>query len=260
MEEDPFFNTTPPVEEKIEEPPKEPEPPKELPEIEVEVPEEKKVEKKPKEEKLKKVKVKKEKKYITSGPIRYTQRQKSVATILYLFIVISCLITIFGLIVTVANFIEPTGKWTAFTGGSIGTMIAIIGGSLAGTFFLIFFFYSLAKKGVSVITKIVFKTRELDEKYKNRTSVKVFAGAIMLSIFASIVGIAFSLLEQAFTGSTGAFSTFIAAVGDINLGLIIILFGAALLVLAGLIFALNYLWYNGYYMVIKLIGSLDSED
>ena len=186
--------------------------------------------------------------------------QKNISTIIYLAIVIACLITIFGVIVTVANFIAPTGKWEAFTGGKIGTMIAIIGGALAGTFFLIFFFYSLAKKGVSSITKIVFKTRELDEKYKNRMSVKVFAGAIMLSIFAAIVGIAFSLIENALDGESGIFSTFLLAVGDINLGLIIILFGAALLVVVGLIFALNFLWYNGYFFVIKLIGALDQED
>jgi len=261
MEDDPFFNTSaPPVEEKEAEPPKEPEPPEELPKIEVEVLKEKKVEEKPKEEKLKKEKPKKVKKYITSGPIRYTKRQKTIATIIYLAIVISCLIIIFGMIVTVANFIQPDGKWEAFTGGKIGTMIAIIGGALAGTFFLIFFFYSLAKKGVSAITRVVFKTRELDEKYKNRTSVKLFAGAIMLSIFAAIIGIVFTLVEEAIAGGTGTFSAFLTAIIDLNMGLYIMLFGAAILVLMGLIFALDILWYNGYYIIIKMIGGLDSKD
>ena len=55
MEDDPFFNTetyekkdedTPPIEEKKEETPKEPDPPKKLPEIKVEVPEEKEAEEK----------------------------------------------------------------------------------------------------------------------------------------------------------------------------------------------------------------------
>lgn len=260
MEDDPFFNTQPPVEEKTEEPPKEPEPPKKLPEIKVEAPKEKKIEDKPKEEKLIKEKPKKVRKYITLGPIRYTQRQKTIATIIYLSIVISCLITIFGVIVTVANYIIPSGKFSSFLTASLGTKIAIIGASLAGTFFLIFFFYGLAKKGINVITKIVFKTRELDEKYKNRTSVKVFAAAIMLSIFAIIIGVVWSLIEEAILGGTGSFSTFLIALGEENLGLIIILFGAALLALNGLIFALDFIWYNGYYVIIKMIGGLDSED
>jgi hypothetical protein len=261
MEEDPFFyekkkgEETPPLDEKKEEPPKEPEPPKKLPEVKVEVPKEKKT-----EEKVKKEKPKKVKEYITSGSIQYTQRQKTVATIIYTFIVISCLITIFGVIVTVANYLVPSGKFSAFLSASFGTKIAIIGGALAGTFFLIFFFYGLAKRGISVITKIVFKTRELDKKYKNKTSVKMFAGAIMLSIFAIIIGIVWGFVEEALIGGTGTLSAFLTSLGNENLGLIIILLGATLLVLNGLVFALNFLWYNGYYVIIKMIGGLDSED
>jgi hypothetical protein len=266
MEEDPFFHEdkkveeTPPVEEKKEEPPKKPEPPKKLPEVKVEVPEEKKVKEKVKKEKPKKEKTKREKIYITDGKVQYTKRQKTVAKIIYISIVISCLITIFGVIVTVANYIVPSGKFSAFLEASLGTKIAIIGGALAGTFFLIFFFYGLAKKGISVITKIVFKTRELDSKYKNKGSVKLFAGAIMLSIFAIIIGIIWGLIEEALSGGTGTLSAFLTTLGNENMGLIIILVGAALLTLNGLVFALNFLWYNGYYVIIKMIGGLDSED
>jgi len=243
MEQDPFFNDekktqeTPPITEKKEE-----------------------NENKKPEEVVKKEKPKKEKHYITTGSIQYTQRQKNIATIIYVSIVITCLILIFGVIVTIANLITPSGKFSAFLEASWGTKIAIVGAGLAGTFFLIFFFYGLAKRGTSVITKVVFKTRELDSKYKNKKSVQLFAGAIMISIFAVIIGIIWGLIEEIIIGGTSTLSVFLASVANENFGLIIILIGAALLVINGLVFALNFLWYNGYYVIIKMIGGLESED
>ncbi len=219
-----------------------------LPEIKVEKPEKKKDDKKKPKKKIVETK---------SGIIlEYTKRQKIIATLLYISIVISCIVIVTGGVWAFVELLAPTGKAEAFMKSSTGFKIALIGGILAGLFFFVIFFYSLATKGIHIIMKITFRKRDLDKKYKDKPIIKIGAGALMLSIFAIIIGIIYVLIEELVIGNTGE-DSIVGFLINLSWGQLILIIGAGLLILDGLAFALNYLWYNGYYLILKMVGELE---
>ncbi|MHA1492342.1 MAG: hypothetical protein ACTSRI_22150 [Promethearchaeota archaeon] len=209
-----------------------------------------------------KVKTKKpeKKKSKSINIVAYTNRQRITATILYISIVIACLITIAGGIWAVADIFMITGKLNLFLSLSFGYQIAIIGGFLAGFFFLIIFFYGLFKKGVKILIKIIFKSKEIEEEYQNRKIVKIIIGLLMLSIFAIIIGTIISIVIDLIVGSSDTISLSIIFAAFDSTGPFVFFLGIFLLVMNALAFALNYLWYNGYYLILKMIGDLEAED
>lgn len=196
----------------------------------------------------------------SQGNPNYTNRQKTTATVLYISIVVATIITIIGVVWSIADIFMISGKLNAFLSLSFGYQIAIIGGFAAGFFFILIFFIALSKKGVKVITKITFKPREIEERYQNKTIVKVFAGAIMFSIFAIIIGIIISLILELIGGATGELSfTSITRAFDSS-GPFLLFIGIFLLIMNGLAFSLNWLWYNGYYFLLRLVTDLEQAE
>ena len=153
-----------------------------------------------------------------------------------------------------------TGKLPLFLSLSFGYQIAIIGGFLAGFFFLIIFFYGLFKKGVKILIKIIFKSKEIEEEYENRKIVKIIIGLLMLSIFAIIIGIIISIVIDLLIGSSDTLSLLSIFGAFDSTGPFVLFLGIFLLIMNALAFALNYLWYNGYYLILKMIGDLEAED
>ena len=76
----------------------------------------------------------------------YSSRQRAVGELYYIFIVAACIITIGGIVWSVADYLMPTGKLGAFLELNLGYQIAIIAGFLAGLFFLLIFFFGLFRK------------------------------------------------------------------------------------------------------------------
>ncbi|TFG06145.1 MAG: hypothetical protein EU539_08460 [Promethearchaeota archaeon] len=190
----------------------------------------------------------------------YTNKQKKIALALYLSIAISCLVTIGGIVYTISDLIMATGKMALFLGLNIGYQIAIIGALLAGLFFLIVYFFGLYKKGVQLILRNIFRKKYYNDKYAKRIGVRIAAGALMLSIFTIIIGLLFAVFYELFTGgSDGGTLPLSTIFVNFSQGAIVLTFGLFLFLIIGLIFALNYLWYNGYYMILKLITDLEEE-
>ena len=71
----------------------------------------------------------------------YTNTQRKISTVLYILVIIAALVTIGGAIYTIADLILATGKMELFQALNFGYQMAIIGGLLAGLFFLLIFFY-----------------------------------------------------------------------------------------------------------------------
>jgi len=188
----------------------------------------------------------------TSQVSIYTKTQRKIATVLYILVIIAALVTIGGTIYTIADLIMATGKMELFQALNIGYQVAIIGGLLAGLFFLLIFFYGLYKKGVNLILNNIFKKRIYNEKYKGRLTVRLAAGALMFSIFAIIIGILFAVLYDLTMRPAGSEGTLSSAFENFSQGQVVLLIGLGLFVIIGLIFFLNYLWYNGYYMILKM--------
>ncbi len=188
----------------------------------------------------------------------YNQKQKKIALVLYVLVAIACLITIGGTVYTIADIIMATGKMVLFQGLNIGYQVAIVGTLLAGLFILVIFFYGLSRKGVNVILQSIFRKREFQDKYKDRFPVKAAAGALMFSIIAIMLGLIFAVFYDLFIGSANRNAVSLSTVlATFSQGQVILTLGIILFILIGLVFAVNYLWYNGYYFILRIISDLE---
>ncbi|MFX1374910.1 MAG: hypothetical protein ACFFA0_03780 [Promethearchaeota archaeon] len=197
---------------------------------------------------------------VSSTPIKeYNKTQKTVSGIFYIIIVIASLVTIGGVVWTLADiFIEETGKFERFLDLNLGYQIAIIGGLLAGLFFLLVFFFGLFKKTSRSLMVFIYKKRELEERYKNRTGVKIAAGGFLVSIIGIIIGFSLGPIVDLISGtsedSNGIF-TFLGSTGPW-----VLLVGISLFLVIGAALFMIYFWKNGYYLILKLLGGLEKED
>ena len=190
----------------------------------------------------------------------YTGPQKLTGTILYVSFVISFIMIIGSAIWALLDFIMARGKMEIFLALSLGVQIAIIGAILAALFFLLILFYGLFRRGVSVILNIIFRPIELEEKFKNRTTVKLAAGALMISLFAIIIGIVIAIFYEIFRALVGGTEFTIAGITE-NLtgGQIALTISILYLIVTLLALALFYMWFNGYGLIIRLLYTLEEE-
>ena len=186
----------------------------------------------------------------------YNSKQRTVGQIFYIFIVISCLISIAGGIWSIFDFIMPTGKLASFLALSLGYQIAIIAAFLAGLFFLLIFFFGLFKKGRRWVLHFVFKVREIEEKYKNRIDVKIAAGGLLISIMAIIIGVIIAIVQEIVLGPTQS-SPFSALLASFSAGNWILFTGISLFALLAVSLFMIYFWKNGYYVILRIMGKLE---
>ena len=159
-----------------------------------------------------------------------------------------------------SDVIMRRGKTELFLRLSIGLQIAIVGAFLAGLFFLIIFAYGLFKRGVGFFLKIIYRSRELDKKFENRTSVKLAAGLLMLSLFAILIGIVIAIFYEIFRAIIGnAEFTITGITENYSGGVVALIISALCFSIAFLIFFLTYMWFNGYGLIIKLLYTLEDE-
>jgi hypothetical protein len=197
---------------------------------------------------------------VSSGLTKeYSKIQKVIAAIFYGLIVIACIVTLGGVVWTFADiFIGPTGKFELFLALSLGYKIAIIGGLLAGLFFLLIFFFGLFKKSTRSLIKFIYKKRELEERYKNRTDVKIAAGGLLISLIGIIIGTLFAIIQDVISVSSGDSSTLMDLLG--STGPWVLFIGIGIFLLVGIALFMIYFWKNGYYIILRLIGAIEKEE
>jgi len=189
----------------------------------------------------------------------YTKIQKVIATIFYILIVIASIVSLGGVIWTFAdNILGVTGKFELFLNLNLGYQIAIIAGLLAGLFFLLIFFFGLFKKSTRSLIKFIYKKRELEEKYKNRTDVKIAAGGLLISLIGIIIGIIFAIVQDVVTFSSEGSSTLVDLFG--STGPWVLFIGIGLYLIVGIALFMIYFWKNGYYIILRLIGAIEKEE
>ncbi|MFX1552370.1 MAG: hypothetical protein ACFFBV_00445 [Promethearchaeota archaeon] len=195
--------------------------------------------------------------YESSSVVKeYKKSQKIVAAIFYIIIVIASLVTLAGIVWSLTDwFIGPTGQFELFLGLNLGYQIAIVGGLLAGLFFVLIFFFGLFKKSSKSLIKFIYKKRELEEKYKNRTDVKIAAGGLLISLIGIIIGVIFALVLDFLTGpSAGSFSIMNLLTST---GPWVLFIGIATFLFVGIALFMIYFWKNGYYLILRLIGAIE---
>lgn len=183
--------------------------------------------------------------------------RRIVATVFYILIVVASLVTLGGAVWSLADWlIGPTGKFETFLGLNLGYQIAIIGGLLAGIFFVLVFFFGLFKKSSKSLIRFIYKKRELEEKYKNRTDVKIAAGGLLISLIGIIIGVIVAVILDLLGGSSGTFSLldFLSSTGPW-----VLFIGIGLFVIAGVALFMIYFWKNGYYLILRIMGILEKD-
>lgn len=191
----------------------------------------------------------------------YSGGKKLIANILYISIVISLIMCIGSIVWLVLDVIMAQGKMELFLSWSFGIQIAIVGTILAALFFLLIIFYGLFKRGTSVLLKIIFKPRELEERYRHRTGVRIIAGMLMVSLFAIILGIVFAVFYEFIVAILGRTEfTLSGVLENLSGGQIALIISVSYLIVNGLAFALVYLWFNGYGLILKMLYTLEEED
>jgi sterol desaturase/sphingolipid hydroxylase (fatty acid hydroxylase superfamily) len=189
----------------------------------------------------------------------FTSKQRAVGELFYVFVVIACIVSITGLVWSIFDFIMPLGKLDLFLALSLGYQIAIVAGFAAGLFFLLIFFFGLFKKGRKLITRYIFKVKEIEERYKNRLDVKIAAGGLLISILVIIVGVLIALIQDVLPGSssTSPFAEFLSSFSGGNW---VLFSGVALFAVLSIALFTIYFWKNGYYVILKIMGVLERED
>ncbi|MFX0135031.1 MAG: hypothetical protein ACFFDN_15425 [Candidatus Hodarchaeota archaeon] len=186
----------------------------------------------------------------------YSKIQKVIATIFYILIVIASIVSLGGVVWTLADiFIGTTGKFQLFLNLSLGYKIAIVAGLAAGLFLLLIFLFGLFKKSTRSLINFIYKKRE---KYKNRTDVKVAAGGLLISLIAIIVGIIFAIVQDILLIYSGGSSTLMELFG--STGPWVLFIGIALFLVVGIALFMIYFWKNGYYLLLRLIGAIEKLD
>lgn len=188
----------------------------------------------------------------------YTKSQKVIALIFYVLIIAASIVTLGGVVWTFADiFIGTTGKWDLFAQLNLGYQITIIAGLLAGLFFLLIFFFGLFKKTSRSLIHFIYRKRELEEKYKNRTDVKIAAWGLLISLIVIMIGVIAAVFLDIFASPAGDPSTILALLG--STGPRVLFIGIGLFLLIGIILFMIYFWKNGYYLILKLMGGLEKE-
>jgi hypothetical protein len=186
----------------------------------------------------------------------YRKSQKIIALVFFIIIVIATIVSLGGVVWTIADFfIGTTGKLAQFLALPLGWQIAIVGGLLAGLFFLLVFFFGLFKKTSRSLIHFIYKKRELEERYKNRINIKIAAWGLLISLIGLIGGAIFAILWDIITrGTGGGILTLLGSTGPI-----VLFIGIGLYMLVGITLGLIYFWRNGYYLILKLLGGLEKE-
>ena len=183
----------------------------------------------------------------------YSDTQIKIATGFYIVFIIAIIVTILGLLWVLASGLLGQTKISEWFIGlnNLGFQIMIIGGLFVGLFLIIVFSFGFFKRGRKQILKWTFKAKDVDEKYRHRTEIKVIAFGFLISIIFVIIGAIILIVILIYSFISPQTPT------NISTSQLCLLIGIALMILDGLcIFSINFLK-NGYYFVLKLIGGLE---
>ena len=186
--------------------------------------------------------------------VTYSKIQKIIATIFYISMVIISIVTIGGIVYTIADLIMAEGKLELFQEQNLGIQIAIIGSLFAGLFILIVLGIGLSTKGRSFFLRTLFRERKLHSKYKKNRIVQFITFALLISIFAIIIGFVVAFFYEIFIELSFTF------LQDFSDGQILLFVALLIFMVFGLVVGFFYFWFNGYAILIRLIYTLEEDE
>ncbi|HMF33845.1 MAG TPA: hypothetical protein VKK79_20635 [Candidatus Lokiarchaeia archaeon] len=132
----------------------------------------------------------------------YTQREKRAGETFFAIIVVVAIFLVFSLAWTIADWIQPNGKFSAFAALSGGLELMIIGVLLFGFFMLFVVFTVLYNRGAMSLTAAIYSAEKMFRQSKATKGARILTGALMISIFVIAGGIVVLVLQSTSLGSS----------------------------------------------------------
>ncbi|HME53845.1 MAG TPA: hypothetical protein VKM55_16575 [Candidatus Lokiarchaeia archaeon] len=179
-----------------------------------------------------------------SGPLEstmigFTARENRVGVILFWLLIAGVTVFFAGLLYTIADVIQPTGKASLFWAFPMGLKIIIIGAFMFGFFMLFVIFTVLYNRGTKALTKAVFSAAKMYRETKPSNGARFVTAGLMVAIFIIGAGIVVILFQLPSTNGHHG-SGFLAFLDSLTVGEILLMLASVYL--AFITLAILFVW------------------
>lgn len=178
----------------------------------------------------------------------FSRSETMLGKTLYYVLVISIVVIVAGVGWSIADWLQPTGKFEAFLALPWGAKIAVIGAFLFLFFLLLIAFSQLHARGVNSITHALFSAKHEYKEAVVSTMARLVTAGLMISVLLTTAGmIMFAVEALAGAGGTGI-TAFLASLTGGETTLVAGIFSATLTML---VISFAWLWNVGNYFFAR---------
>lgn len=180
----------------------------------------------------------------------YNENQRTIARVFFMITVFAILLIVLGIVYSIMDAVQPTGKWDSFKTYSFGLQFAIIGTFAAGLFALLVASMMLYKRGMVIVLNALFMHRNKELAKDEKTTIaKALTWGILIAIFAIFISVISYLISLGF--QIGGFNIF--NLGGLSGGITVLLVGLFILLFDVLILLFTYVYKNGYSIMVEQV-------
>ena len=184
------------------------------------------------------------------GETGYNEKQRTIARVFFVITIFAIILIVLGIVYSIMDAVQPTGKWESFKTYSFGLQFAIIGTFAAGLFTLLVVSMMLYKRGMLVIMNALFLNLNKELAKDEKTTIaKALTWGILIAIFAIFISLISYLISVGF--EVGGFNIF--NLGSLSGGITVLLVGLFILLFEVLILLFTYIYKNGYSVMVEQV-------
>ena len=177
----------------------------------------------------------------------FTTREIKTGQSFYWILISALIFLVFSLIYTIADWIQPTGKFGDFEALSVGLEIMVVGAFLIGFFLLFVGITVLYQRGTNTLTEAIFSAEQMFRQTKATKWARIITAGLMISIIVVSAGIILAIVEGfnihvSLSGSAGKIASDLAV---LHIGEILLIIAVVYLVAILLVISIAWLWNRG---------------
>jgi hypothetical protein len=180
----------------------------------------------------------------------YASTELLIVRIIFSTILVALVVSVWGLIWTIGDAIQPDGKFQSFLELSALTKTMIIGVGLLGLVFLGIFMAVVYRRGRDWMLEALFLERPKPEG-EEYPPAKIITACCLIAVCWVATGLIIALIQE--IAALWADASIFNALTEWSGGLSVLVVGLTGLLIAALAFVFIYLWLNGYVWVINTI-------
>lgn len=179
-----------------------------------------------------------------STMIGFTEKEYRIGRFLFWLLIVGVTVFFAGLLYTIADWIQPTGKASLFLTFPMGLKIIIIGAFMFGFFMLFVIFTISYNRGTNALTRAMFAAEKMYREIKPTNGARFVTAGLMISIFIIAAGIFVGLFE--WVSPSGNNDTgFLAFLESITIGESVLTFASLYLAFVTLIILFIWIYSSG---------------